>query len=176
MSGISNLFAEAANTTRRAIDTIRPAFAVSRGAVARSTAVDPLSSDWSLYDPRRLAKLLFGDASDNHVGAVAAALEKCGFNKAVRVREEVIRYKVRLMGEGRDLDRAIAQVSGVLKKLKAARAANAVEMQAARNILRLPQKEDGVIRTKQGVQRPVVRVQARAEPVFAGIAIPVAAE
>jgi hypothetical protein len=74
------------------------AFAVAAKPLPRRTQGGPLSAAWTLYDPRELAAKL-----GLPVETVDLALEQTGFNKAVRIREEVIRWKERLRHEERSL-------------------------------------------------------------------------
>lgn len=113
------------------------AFAVVPHPLPRETAISPRSADWTLYRAADLAALL-----GLPVSQVEHALERTGFSKAVRIREEIIRWKERLRKEERDLamrqdtlDTQRRQVSGRLKVVRE-------QLENTRNLLRLP-REDG---------------------------------
>lgn len=116
---------------------VEKAYAVSKKKLNRSAAYSPLSAGWTLYDPGKLAEHLGIDIDVVHV-----ALEKTGFNKAVRIREEVIRYKERLRKEQADLSNR----RGVLLQEKAKVDQREREVREAleniRNILRMPREAD----------------------------------
>lgn len=112
------------------------AFAVSEKPVARSTAYTPKSAGWTLY---RLADV--ADKLGVDVTAADEALEVTGFNKAVRIREELIRWKERLRAE----ERGLAAEKDVLRK-EHARVCGRLslvreQLENVRNVLRLPREK-----------------------------------
>lgn len=111
------------------------AFAVQPTPLKRKAAATPKSASWTLYDPQALALDL-----DLSVDVVDAALERNGFNKAVRIREEVIRWKERLRHEERSLQAELRlvlqrkrELSGRLKEL-------GEQLESVRNVLRIPRE------------------------------------
>lgn len=113
----------------------RTSFAVAPRAMRRRTAVTPKSAGWTLYDPKPLA-----DRLGLSVEEIDRALEETGFNKAVRIREEIIRWKERLRHEERDLVSDLADLhkrrSVITLRLSRVRE----QLESVRNILRLPRE------------------------------------
>lgn len=66
--------------------------------VPRKNAYSPRSANWTLYDPKPPAERL-----DKAVEEVDLALEETGFNKAVRIREYLIKWKTNLLEEQKQL-------------------------------------------------------------------------
>jgi hypothetical protein len=116
----------------------KKAYAVSEKKLNRSAAYSPMSAGWTLYNPEKLAKHL-----DIDTDIVHDALEKTGFNKAVRIREELIRYKERLRKE----QKALTNKRQVLMQEKAKVDQREREVREAlenvRNILRIPREVCG---------------------------------
>lgn len=112
-------------------------YAVSQDSISRKNAYSPLSSSWGLYNPNDLAKEL-NISSDK----VHKALEKTGFNKAVRIREELIKWKERLRIEQRDLTKQRQKLQAELRQLNQRDQELREMLTNIRNILRLP-REDG---------------------------------
>lgn len=104
----------------------------------RRTAQSPRSASWTLYDPAPLAERL-----GLSVDVVDRALEETGFNKAVRIREEVIRWKESLRREERDLLAALRDLN--TKRRTAHERLDVVREQliSVRNLLRIPREKPG---------------------------------
>ena len=118
------------------MNKIEKAFAVAPGTPApRRTAYSPKSAGWTLY---RLADL--ADKLGTDVTATDEALETTGFNKAVRIREELIRWKERLRKEEQNLaaerDRLRKEHAQVSIRLSTVRE----QLANVRNVLRLPRE------------------------------------
>lgn len=116
---------------------MRRSFAVVPNALPRKTQGGPLSAAWTLYDPRKLAEKL-----GVSVEAADRALEETGFNKAVRIREEVIRWKERLRHEHTDL---MAELDDLNKKRAAVRqrlGEVTEQLENTRNILRISRQKE----------------------------------
>lgn len=110
--------------------------AVVSTPLPRRAAQSPRSAAWTLYDPAPLAQRL-----GLPVEVVDLALEETGFNKAVRMREEVIRWKENLRREERGL---LAELTDVNKRRHAiGLRLSAVREQLAsvRNLLRIPREK-----------------------------------
>ncbi len=112
------------------------AFAVSPAPLKRSTAYTPRSAAWTLYNPKPLADILGLSEPD-----VDAALEQTGFNKAVRIREEVIRWKERLRAEERELQMQIEALTIERRKLSARHNVVREQLANVRNLLRIPREK-----------------------------------
>jgi len=103
----------------------------------RSDAYSPRSVCWTLYKPEKLAEKL-----NVPVEAVDIALEETGFNKAVRIREETIRWKTRLIDEQRNLHGQHKQLHEEIQKVNT-RIREVDEMLVnIRNILRIPREKE----------------------------------
>jgi len=104
--------------------------------VPRSTAISCRSAQWTLYNPEDVAKRL-----DKPVATVDLALEETGFNKAVRIREDVIRWKTNLLTEQKQIARDQQELRH--KQLALKTRANQVEEMLinVRNILRIPREK-----------------------------------
>ena len=117
-------------------EVLEKAFAVSETAVKRRNAYSPQCSGWTLYDPSKLAEKL-----EMPVEVVDQALEETGFNKAVRIREEVIRWKERLRREERELCDQITEVNKTRRSLANRQKQVREQLEGLRNILRLPREK-----------------------------------
>lgn len=107
----------------------------------RSTAYSPRSAAWTLYDPAKLAEML-----GLPVEFVDQALEKTGFNKAVRIREEVIRWKENLRSEERALLSSIKLIESERRRIRARLSAVQEQLASTRNILRIPREAPAHLR------------------------------
>ena len=67
-------------------------------------------------------------------------LEETGFNKAVRMREELIRWKTRLIDAARENQGAQNKHRAQLRDLKTADKAIQAQLAGVRNILRIPRE------------------------------------
>lgn len=114
----------------------RTAFAVVPHPVPRKAAATPESAAWTLYDPRELAQVL-----GLPVDQVDRALERTGFNKAVRIREEVIRWKERLRHEERDLRERLGALDGERDVIRQRLREVGEQLENTRNILRIPREK-----------------------------------
>lgn len=104
----------------------------------RKTAYSPRSAAWTLYDPAELAAKL-----GLPVEQVDRALEQTGFNKAVRIREELIRWKENLRSEERSLLASLDTLRGEQRRIKARLAPVQEQLASVRNLLRLPREMPG---------------------------------
>ena len=104
----------------------------------RSDSVSPLSASWTLYRPEDVAEKLVVPLS-----TVDKVLEETGFSKAVRIREEIIRLKTRLISEARELHHRERRLTSA--RLKNRDRLKSVNRQLAdlRQILRLPREKGG---------------------------------
>ena len=104
-------------------------------AIPRRNAYSPRSAGWTLYKPDKLADRLGLSVDD-----VDKALEETGFNKAVRVRESLIKWKTGLLDEQKEIHK---QRQALQKQIRivAQREKEISEMLIQiRNILRLPRE------------------------------------
>lgn len=101
----------------------------------RSAAYSPLSAGWSLYDPKDIAAEL-----GLPVEVVHAALEKTGFNKAVRIREELIRWKERLRKEQAEITKEKSTIYRRLSMLTSRENEVRQQLENVRNVLRIPRE------------------------------------
>jgi len=102
----------------------------------RSDAYSPRSANGTLYKPEKLAeKLKIPKAT------LMPALEETGFSKAVRIREELIRWKTRLLDEQKSLHHEIEGLEKRLKQLKQRKAVVQETLIEIRNILRIPRED-----------------------------------
>jgi hypothetical protein len=115
--------------------TIQKSFAVASDALPRRTAYSSLSAGWTLYDPAALA-LHLGISVD----AANEALTVCGFNKATRVREELIKWKERLRHEETALAKEAQRLRAQLRSIADRKSRVDEQLQNIRNILRLPRE------------------------------------
>lgn len=104
---------------------------------SRREATSPRSVGWSLYDPRRLAEDLKVD-----VELADWALERNGFFKAVRIREELIRWKERLKAERRQLTEEYESTKGKLIDINDRRIHVEDTLAGIRDLLRMPREKE----------------------------------
>jgi len=127
----------------RSAERKRPAkaFSVSPRPLNRrvATSSNPLSADWTLYDPAVLAEKL-----SLPIEVVSAALVETGFAKAVHVRMELVRWKERLRNEDRDLSEELRRLDNSRRAIMARKAIVKEALEGARNVLRLPRDPSGV--------------------------------
>ena len=120
------------------------AFAVSPKALPRRTAYSSLSASWTLYDPAALA---------GHLGitveAAHEALVHCGFNKAIRVREELIKWKERLRHEETALAAEAAELRKKLRQIADRKSRVDEQLQNIRNMLRIPREPEDSLTSGQ---------------------------
>ena len=102
----------------------------------RKDAYSPLSANWTLYKPEKLAEKL-----NLPVEIVDRSLEETGFNKAVRIREEIIRWKTRLLQEQKELHKQEQEILKQLKKVRLRKREVNEMLTNIRNILRMPREE-----------------------------------
>jgi hypothetical protein len=112
------------------------AFAVVPKPLPRKAQGGPLSADWTLYDPARLAEKL-----GLSVAQVDAALEQTGFNKAVRIREEVIRWKERLRHEEAGLRDRLEIIDAERTEIKGRLSIVCEHLENTRNCLRISRQK-----------------------------------
>lgn len=111
------------------------AFAVSPTPLPRDAAYSPNSSQWTLYDPKALAEKL-----GMPVDVVDRALIETGFNKAIRQREELIRWKARLRKEEVALQGELMEINQRKRMIGQRLTAIREQLINVRNILRLPRE------------------------------------
>lgn len=111
------------------------AYAVCPKPFGRKTTDSPLSAGWALYDPKPLAEML-----DRHPVIVDNLLERTGFNKAVRIREEVIKWKTRLIHENRQLEHILNGLNSERRTTNNRLKAVKEQLEGVRNILRIPRE------------------------------------
>lgn len=116
--------------------SIEKAYAVAPGRPKpRSTAYSAKSAGWTLYRADELAQRL-GVSEQN----ADRALEETGFNKAVRIREELIHWKERLRKEEKALaderERCLKDAKKLAERLSTVRE----QLENVRNVLRLPRE------------------------------------
>lgn len=116
------------------------AFAVVPRKIKRATSYSPLSSSWTLYRPQDVAQKLGVPDDRAH-----KALEETGFNKAVRIREELIRWKERLRKEQNEVNMRREELRHELQKLNQRDAEIKDVLANVRNILRIPREAEGVV-------------------------------
>jgi hypothetical protein len=103
----------------------------------RKDAYSPRSGNWTLYNPEDVAQKL-----TLPVPLVDKVLEETGFNKAVRIREEVIRWKTRLLAEQKELSRQEQELRAQLKKVTLRQKETDEMLINIRNILRMPREKE----------------------------------
>ena len=104
--------------------------------VSRKNAASPRSAGWTLYNPKKLAETL-----ELPLEKIEQALEENGYSKAVRILEELIKWKERLRLEERDLTLEIQELHQKLAKLKARENTIREMLVNVRNILRIPRED-----------------------------------
>lgn len=117
----------------------KTSFAVAPTPLPRKTQGGPLSAAWTLYDPSKLAEKL-----GLPIDVVDAALEQTGFNKAVRIREEVIRWKERLRREEANLRGRLDEIDAERRQVRSRFMVVSEQLENIRNILRLPRQKASV--------------------------------
>jgi hypothetical protein len=105
-------------------------------AQPRRNAYSPNSVNWTLYNPEDVA-----DELELPVHKVDIALEKTGFNKAVRIRESLIKRKTNLLIEQKELHKLEQRTRGELKKIQYKQYIIANTLVEIRNILRIPREK-----------------------------------
>lgn len=121
---------------------VEKAFAVQPGTPSpRRTAYGPRSAGWTLYRIADLADKLGVD-----MVTLDTALEQTGFNKAVRIREETIRWKERLRKEERALMDEQEQHRAALKATGHRLGTVREQLANVRNLLRIPREADAATR------------------------------
>jgi hypothetical protein len=103
----------------------------------RRDSYSPTSANWTLYDPQELA-----DNLGLEVDIVDRALEKTGFNKAVRIREDLIKRKTALLKEQKELFKLEQKARNKLKQIEYKQYIVANTLVEIRNILRIPREKD----------------------------------
>lgn len=131
------------------------AFAVSSEAISRSNAYGPRSAGWTLYDPRVLA-----DRLGLPVAVIDRALEETGYHKAVRIREELIRWKERLRAENADITAEFKVLAERKRALQQRNKEVQEQLRNVRNLLRISREAP--------VAQPVEQL-TRNEPVVSSI-------
>ena len=104
---------------------------------SRKDACTPKSAGWTLYNPEDVAEKLNKPLSE-----VDRVLEETGFNKAVRIREEVIRWKTGLIIEQKQLASEEDKLRQQLKNIKGRQHRVSEMLCNIRNILRIPREKE----------------------------------
>lgn len=131
------------------MESVPRAFAVSEIPLKRAEASQgPLSSQWTLYDSSILLEKLSGilpPGCSPLQEDLDRILEETGFNKAVRIRMEVLAWKERLRIEKQNLHAVRLEYLKVLKRINTRLHVVEEQLQNTRNILRIqresPKKE-----------------------------------
>lgn len=110
--------------------------AKARSPRGRGEAVSPLSQNWTLYKPEKLAEKL-----NLSVKIVDKALEETGFNKAVRIREQLIKWKCGLLKEQRDLRKGESKLLKLLAAMRLTKHQNELQLMNIRSILRISREK-----------------------------------
>lgn len=129
-----------AEAAMRTLEEARRAYAVKPEPAKRSEAYNRgRSAHWKLYRPELVADEL--KAWHRDPAEIDAALEKTGFKKAVRIREELIRWKTRLLAEERAITAEYEELNAKRVELRRRREIVRYALVNVRNVLRLPRKE-----------------------------------
>ena len=102
---------------------------------SRKDAAGPESAHWTLYRPKDVADKLNVPLED-----VERVLEETGFNKAIRIREELLRLKTRLIKEQRLVSSEEQRLATEIRKVRARKNELSEQLGNIRDILRLPRK------------------------------------
>ena len=109
----------------------------------RRDATSPRSVNWTLYRPEDVARAWNRGAggSSMSVKEIHKILEETGFVKAVKIRENLIREKTRLIAERREVERRRVSLERRLKVTR--RVSHELERRLVmiRNILRIPREQ-----------------------------------
>lgn len=117
---------------------IPKAFAVKEIPIKRFEATQgPLSSGWTLYDSSKLYEKLSAHCGFFNQKELDKALEETGFNKAVRVRMEVLAWKERCRIEAQNLNKLLTEYRKQVKKIEERLEVLNDTLQQTRNILRI---------------------------------------
>ena len=104
-----------------------------------------MSAGWTLYKPQKLFDLLVYDsritAFDFDIKELDEMLEQTGFNKAVRIREKMIRRKCQLLQEQKEIEALIRKTEKNLKDMKRNRHFIQSMLLEIRNILRISREK-----------------------------------
>jgi hypothetical protein len=113
-------------------------------AKSRKNIADARSSSWTLYNPEKLT-IELNEVYENNVDVhtVDQLLLENGFNKAMRIRESVIRSKCELITEVADLDIEIRSLENKLRSLRRERGTKHRMLVMLRNILRISRHDKG---------------------------------
>lgn len=106
--------------------------------ISRRNAYTPRSAGWTLYRPQDVATKL-----NKPLDEVETALEETGFNKAVRIRELLIKWKTELLDEQRELAYEYKQVREQTLRIKRREKEVSEMLTNIRNILRIPREKEG---------------------------------
>ena len=104
--------------------------------VPRKNAYSPRSAGWTLYRPQDVAEKLGRPLEE-----VDRVLEETGFNKAVRIRELLIKWKTNLIDEQRMLHKERQALQAQLKKVTQREKEVSEMLINIRNILRIPREK-----------------------------------
>ena len=104
----------------------------------RKDAYTPQSCHWTLYNPEDVANRL-----NKSIDEVDNVLEQTGFNKAVRIREEIIRWKTKLIEEQKQLAKGELALRKQIQANKSRQYQVEEMLINIRNILRMPREKEG---------------------------------
>lgn len=111
----------------------------------RRDATSPRSVYWTLYRPEKVREMINGKAWDRDVlislEETHRILEITGFVKAVRIRENLIREKTRLLAERHRVEKRRVSLERRLKATKRVSHELARRLVMIRNILRIPREQ-----------------------------------
>ena len=109
------------------------AYAVKPIPIKRKEAHNPLSVNWSLYNPQKVADELNVAIDHTH-----EALRKNGYFKATRIREELIKWKIRMQREQKEISLELRELNRRKRELRGRYNILADTLQNVRNMLRIP--------------------------------------
>jgi hypothetical protein len=108
---------------------------------SRKDSCSPLSASWTLYKPEEVQKkineMVFGDMKIEEINKI---LEETGFNKAVRIREELIKRKVELGRDSSRIRKKINHHQSILDTLKKNLYMKELVIWEIRQALRIPRE------------------------------------
>ena len=108
----------------------------------RKDAVSPLSVHWTLYKPEKVQEKLNNRSSSGDIPfwEINKILEETGFNKAVRIREALIKEKTCLIQIEKGYRQSIQSYYKKIKALKQDHKIVREKLELVRNILRIPRE------------------------------------
>ena len=129
-------------------NVVKPkAFAVSKARLKRSGVSSPKSADWTLYRTSHFVQDLLDtfpalaeiESLDKKVEAI---LERNGMAKAIHIREETIKYRIRCHQELVELTKEERELLHKLRQVRNRKNHLTDVMGNLRNLLRLPREQE----------------------------------